>query len=37
MTSWFNGRGLLSKAMLLIPNILFAWKYKNVFENKWKY
>lgn len=34
MTLWFNGWGLLFVTLPLIPNILFAWKCKNAFENK---
>ena len=33
---WFNLHGLIFVALLMIPNILFALKYKNGFENNWK-
>ena len=33
---WFNLHGLIFVAILMIPNILFALKYKNGFENNWK-
>lgn len=32
---WFNGFGLLFMAAVMIPNILFAVKCKDGFENKW--
>lgn len=32
---WFNLHGLIFVAILMIPNILFALKYKNGFENNW--
>ena len=33
---WFNVFGLIFMAVILIPNILFAVKCKDGFENKWK-
>lgn len=33
---WFNVFGLMFMAVILIPNILFAVKCKDGFENKWK-
>ena len=33
---WFNVFGLIFLAVILIPNILFAVKCKDGFENKWK-
>ena len=33
---WFNGFGLIFVAAILIPNILFAIKCKDGFENRWK-
>lgn len=33
---WFNVFGLIFVVVLLIPNILFAIKNKDGFENKWK-
>ena len=32
---WFNGFGLCIVAVILIPNIVFAMKCKDGFENKW--
>ncbi|MGM9604485.1 MAG: hypothetical protein ACI3XG_05425 [Faecousia sp.] len=32
---WFNGFGLLFVAVIMIPNIVFAVKCKDGFENKW--
>ena len=32
---WFNGFGLLFVAVIMIPNIIFAVKCKDGFENKW--
>lgn len=34
--SWFNIYGLIFVAVILIPNIIFAVKCKDGFENKWK-
>lgn len=34
--SWFNFYGLIFVAVILIPNIIFAMKCKDGFENKWK-
>ena len=33
---WSNVFGLVFMAVILIPNILFAVKHKDGFENKWK-
>lgn len=33
---WFNVFGLIFIAVILIPNIVFAVKHKDGFENKWK-
>ena len=33
---WLNVFGLVFMAVILIPNILFAVKHKDGFENKWK-
>ena len=33
---WFNVFGLAMVAVILIPNIVFAMKCKDGFENKWK-
>ena len=33
---WFNPYGLLFVAVILIPNIVFAIKCKDGFENKWQ-
>lgn len=33
--SWFNFYGLVFVAVILIPNIIFAMKCKDGFENKW--
>lgn len=32
---WFNLFGLIFMVILLIPNIIFSFKCKNGFENKW--
>lgn len=32
---WFNGYGLLFVAVIMIPNIVFAVKCKDGFQNKW--
>ena len=32
---WFNGFGLCIVAVIMIPNIVFAMKCKDGFENKW--
>lgn len=32
---WFNIYGLIFVAVIMIPNILFAIKCKDGFENKW--
>ena len=32
---WLNGFGLCIVAVILIPNIVFAMKFKDGFENKW--
>lgn len=32
---WFNGFGLLFVVVIMIPNIIFAVKCKDGFENKW--
>ncbi len=34
--SWFNIYGLIFVAVIMIPNIIFAVKCKDGFENKWK-
>lgn len=34
--NWFNPYGLLFVAVILIPNIVFAIKCKDGFENKWQ-
>ena len=33
--NWLNVFGLIMVAVIMIPNILFAMKYKDGFENKW--
>ena len=33
--NWFNGYGLLFVAVIMIPNIVFAVKCKDGFQNKW--
>lgn len=33
---WFNAFGLFLMAVIMIPNIVFAIKCKDGFENKWK-
>lgn len=33
---WFNYYGLIFVAVILIPNVIFAIKCKDGFENKWK-
>ena len=32
---WINIWGLIMMAVIMIPNIIFAWKCRNGFENKW--
>lgn len=32
---WFNGYGLLFVAVIMIPNVIFAVKCKDGFQNKW--
>ena len=34
--NWFNYYGLIFVAVILIPNVIFAIKCKDGFENKWK-
>ena len=34
--SWFNGYGLICMAVILIPNVVFAVRCKDGFENAWK-
>lgn len=34
--SWFNGYGLVFMAVILIPNIVFAVRCKDGFDNAWK-
>ena len=34
--SWFNFYGLIFVAVIMIPNIIFAMKCKDGFENKWQ-
>ena len=34
--SWFNIYGLIYVAVIMIPNIIFAMKCKDGFENKWQ-
>ncbi len=34
--NWFNIWGLIFFMIIMIPNIIFAWKCKDGFENKWK-
>lgn len=33
---WFNGFGLVFMLVIMVPNVVFAIRCRNGFENKWK-